>query len=863
MALFRCLRSPERSTIRFRLVAAFLLLFCVTLAVATVGVLGMRANQRTLDEFEASVVPEIARVLELSEKVAQVAAIAPGMTGTASPDLLHDNTELLQSLLGDIRRLSSSLPARAEEKLAVAGELDGIDRDLTRLMALARASHAQQQVLRAQRRALDEVGRAIFLERSAVARETPTLLNLWVTLSAASAADGTASLGRFESDAEALWAQAESRGETRRRPALAAELGRLADPAGGVLATRRGQLVNEQDTGYVVALMRAHADQLGVRAARYVRELREIAAQRRARVHIAVASGESSLLLLAGGGVVLALFGVFYVGRVLTRLQAMTGVMARLAAGDTGQLIPATERCDEVGDLARAFQVFRDTLLDKQRLAQGLDAQRRLLETVFQSMSDGLSVYDAAGRLVAWNPTFVRLLELPAGFVRPGMSLAELRHGVPRASRWRAVSRDTATRTEDGRTRIAASAELHLSGGCILEFQCQGMPDGGWVAVCRDLSSRRAVEAELRQAQKMEVLGQLTGGVAHDFNNFLVAILGNLELLQARLAGEPDSLALAERARRAAERASQLTRRLLAFARRQPLTPELVEVGAMLAEMQDLVEYCVGDAIRVVIEPVVGQPTVRVDRGQLENAVFNLALNSAAAMPDGGTLTLSAARVEQPSHLPGCAAAVVLRVADTGTGIPPALLSKVVEPFFTTKAPGEGSGLGLSMVYGFARQSGGDLAIDSVPGAGTTVSVWLPAGEARAERGARSAPVAAPARPGATVLVVEDDDAVRETTLSMLATLGAVADGVADADAALAWLAGRGPVALVLSDISLGAGGDGVVLARRIRERWPSQEVVLTSGLPLESHLARADWHPGQRFVAKPFSLPTLAGLFA
>lgn len=866
MKNFRLHFRRRPPSIRTHLISAFMLLFAVTLAVAAVGVLGMRANQRALDEFEAWVLPEIARALGLSEKVAQVAAVASSMAETDSPQLLHSDTVLLQNLLSDIRLLSSPPPGHARAPIATSDDLGDIDRDLKRLMTLSSKHQQLQESLARLRLRLDGAGAEIFRKRNVVARDTPTLLNLWVVLSTASVADSDAALGSAESDSEALWLQVLARNERSRQPKLAAALDELSNSPDSVFAERRALNTNEKEIGYLVLLMRAHADQLGVRAARYVRELRAVAAERRDRVNRAVESGESGLLLLAGGGVLLAILGVAYVGRVLGRLKSMTRVMTRLASGDTAQAIPATERKDEIGELARAFQVFRDNLLDKQRLSLGLDAQRRLLESVFQSMTDGLSVHDADGRLVAWNRTFVELLDFPGEFLRPGMTLDELRHGVSDEPRWRAVSRETVTRTRDGRTRVAASAELQLSGDRILEFHCQGMPDGGWVAVCRDLTSRRAVEADLRQAQKMEVLGQLTGGVAHDFNNFLMAILGNLELLQNGLGDQPKNLVLAERARRAADRASQLTRRLLAFARRQPLQLEHVAVDDMLAEMLDLVEYCVGDAIEVNLCPVVGRPVIEVDRGQLENAVLNLALNSAAAMPGGGTLTLSAACVERPDCLPEVAKGVVLKVIDSGAGIPSALLSKVMEPFFTTKPPGEGSGLGLSIVYGFIRQSGGDLQIHSTVGQGTTIEMWLPAAKG-AQAGAAPAPRAITLTPApavtTTVLLVEDDKEVRETTVAMLTSLGAHCHAVATAEAAMDWMATFGPVGLVLSDISLGRGEDGIALAKCIHARWPSQPVVLTSGMPLESHLMHPDWQLGQRFVAKPYTLPALSELLS
>jgi PAS domain S-box-containing protein len=851
------------TSIRTKLIATFLLLFAITLAVVLVGVLGMRANQRALDDYEAKVVPEIARVLELSEKVAQMAAVAPGMAVAESPYLLRDDTSVLQGLLGDIRRLSINLTATAGEKLSVSDELDGIDQDLTRLLMLSGRQRELKAELDALRRENDQIGERIYRQRVAVAQGTPTLLNVWAVTSTALEAEDDAALGLSESNSEALWLQVQARGEQRRQPGLAESLRRVDTGPRSVFAVRREFLANEQRIGYLVTLFRGHSDHLGFKASRYVEELRQVARQRREAVRQVALSSQSGLLLLAMAGVGLALAGVTYVGHILRKLQTMTRVMTRLASGDTSHRIPSTDRPDEVGDLARAFEVFRTNLLEKQQLALGLDEQRRLLRTVFHSMNDGVSVHDQQGRLIVWNPTFASLLGLPDAAIHTGMTLAELRHAVPQPARWRAVSRQTATRT--GNTRIAASAELHLADQHILEFHCQGMPEGGWVAVCRDLTSRRAVEAELRQAQKMDVLGQLTGGVAHDFNNFLVAILGNLELLEPRLQDQPDSQVMAERARRAAERASRLTRRLLAFARRQPLQAEQVSVEEMLAEMLDLVEYAAGPKIAVVLAPLAQELWINVDRGQLENAILNLSLNSAAAMPDGGTLTLAVQAVAAPTPLPGAVPAVVLSVSDTGSGIPPMLIDKVMEPFFTTKAPGEGSGLGLSSVYGFVRQSGGDMQIHSAVGQGTQVELWLPA---VAQPALTLAPPAADNRPprpppGARVLVVEDDPEVLDTTLSQLAALGVEAHGVSTSAAALDWLGQHDAITLVLSDISLGAGGNGITLAAQIRQRWPMLRVVLTSGLPQEVHQAHPNWLPEQAFLAKPFNLEDLSALLA
>ncbi|KVN34739.1 hybrid sensor histidine kinase/response regulator [Burkholderia stagnalis] len=882
------MRAPFRLlppwSVRAKLIVTFLLLFGITLAVVVVGVLGMRANQNALDEYEANVVPEIARALELSDKVAQLAAVAPSMMLTDSPDLLHNDTELLRGLLGDIRRLSPGFgrqpgpAAKAGERLAVVDDLDAIDQDLARLLIVSGRQRQLKEELGELRIANDRIGERIARDKSLIAQRAPTLLEIWARTAGALQAANAAELGSAESDNEALWLRVRERGEDRRQPALADALQQLDGGTRSVFAVRREFLASEAQTGYLVTLLRGHADHLSGKSARYVERLRQIASERSDKVRKVAVSSQSGLLLLAIAGVAVALLGVAYASRILQKLQAMTRVMARLAKGITSDRMPSTHRPDEIGELARAFEVFRTNLIEKERLTHGLEAQRRLQESVLNSMNDGVSVHDAHGSLIAWNPTFATLLGIDADALRAGLPLAALRRAIAPPARWREVSRDTATRTSDG-ARIAASAELHLRDQRILEFHCQPLPDGGWVAVCRDLTSRRAVEAELRQAQKMDVLGQLTGGVAHDFNNFLVAILGNLELLLPRLDGQRDAQTMAERARRAAERASRLTRRLLAFARRQPLQAERMSVRAMLAEMLDLVEYSAGQRVNVVLEPAAEPLWVNVDRGQLENAVLNLALNSAAAMPEGGTLTLAARREPMAGEGTAAAGAVVLSVTDTGCGIAPVLLDKVIEPFFTTKAAGEGSGLGLSSVYGFVRQSGGDLRIHSEVGRGTRVELWLPESAApeRRDAAAPAAPVApaVPAVPavlvapvaaragGARVLVVDDDPEVRDTALSQFAALGAQADAVATGDAALGWLAEHGPVTLVLSDISLGAGGSGIAFAARLAERWPAQRVALTSGLPPEIHQAHPDWRADLPFVPKPFDLAALAALLA
>ena len=851
---------PARFAIRTRLLATFLALLLLTIVLAVTGIAGMRHNQRALDDFEAGVMPEIARVLELAEKVSQLAAVAPSIADSDMQSPSRSDSQLVRVLLGEIRRLSGDLPTRADSRLEASAMLDGIDRDLTSLLALSSERRRQQAQLRSQRDTLDALGDQLFRNRVRVQREAPSLQSIWSTLVAAELADEYTTLGRSEADVEALWVFAQQAGEDRRLPALAAALQALCFGDDGAFQLRRRQLRTERQLSTVVQLMRSHSTQLGARASAYVGELRKVSTERRDTVRGTVSSGASALVLVSALSVLTALAGALYVQRVLRDLQAMTRTMTRLAGGDVAQPSAAITRPDEIGELARAFQVFRDHLLEKQRLTQGLHVQGRLLESVFHSMNDGLSVYDATGALVVWNQKFESLLPFAPGVLRHGVPIGELNAALPAGATWRAVAADTAARL--GRHRIAASAELHLPAGRVLEILSHPMPDGGWVAVCRDLSARRAMEAQLRQAQRMEVLGQLTGGVAHDFNNFLSAILGNLELLRNRLPGDAPIAALAVRAHKAAESAAGLSRRLLVFARRQPLEVEAVCVDDMLAEMQDLIEYSVGPAIEVRIDEGLPRLSVQADRGQLENALLNLALNSAAAMPHGGRLTLSIAHAAHSACVAPAGEAVVVRVHDTGHGMPAEVQARVAEPFFTTKAPGQGSGLGLAIVGGFMRQCGGSLVLHSAEGRGTTAELWLPASRAGAVAAAPRVAIRAGGS-AARVLLVEDDDSVRATAAALLDDLGATVTEVASEQDALTCMAAHGPFDLLVSDVMLGAGGDGIALWHRITRDWPQQRIVLTSGLPPEVHAQRSDWPATAAFLPKPFTRKSLEALLA
>jgi PAS domain S-box-containing protein len=387
-------------------------------------------------------------------------------------------------------------------------------------------------------------------------------------------------------------------------------------------------------------------------------------------------------------------------------------------------------------------------------------------------------------------------------------------------------------------------------------------------------AKRRAeAEARLHQAQKMEALGQLTGGVAHDFNNILQVIMGNLEVLKRLLPRGKDTglQAYADAALQATRNAAQLTHRLLAFSRQQALEPKVLEINRLIADMADMIGHTLGETISVetVLAPVPWHTLV--DRNQLENALLNLVVNARDAMPEGGVLVIETENVELAAPqgeggepLPA-GRYVALSVSDTGCGIPKELVGRVFDPFFTTKETGKGSGLGLSMVYGFARQSGGHVRLYSEVGGGTTVRIFLPRAEGEAERAQRAARAAKPlprARNGETVLIVEDNEAVRRYGVSALESFGYRVLQAEDGPAALRLLDAPGAprVDLLFTDVVLPGGMTGRALADAARQRrGAALRVLFTTGYTRNAIIHNGRLDPDVRLLNKPYSLEALA----
>ncbi len=381
-----------------------------------------------------------------------------------------------------------------------------------------------------------------------------------------------------------------------------------------------------------------------------------------------------------------------------------------------------------------------------------------------------------------------------------------------------------------------------------------------------EIQERNHAEELLRHSQKMEAVGQLTGGIAHDFNNMLTGIIGALDLIRMRLdAGRHDDLPrYLDAAHGSAQRAAALTQRLLAFSRRQSLQTRPTEVNALIRAMADLLQRSLSETTGFELELDEAAGLALADPNQLENALLNLTLNARDAMPGGGTLRIETSRLridaeQAAQHAVPADEYVRLRVIDTGAGIAPGLLDKVFEPFFTTKPLGQGTGLGLSMVYGFVRQSGGFVSVDSRLGQGTVIALHLPAAAADVrEVPASREPRKASAGDGQSILIVEDDDAVRLLLQTALEDLGYQVHLAADSQRALSLAARLDSLDLLLSDVGL-PGLNGRQLAEMLQQERPGLPVVLITGYT-EQASSRAEFlGPGMRLMTKPFTLELLA----
>ncbi|BAL77203.1 CHASE3 domain-containing protein [Bradyrhizobium cosmicum] len=562
----------------------------------------------------------------------------------------------------------------------------------------------------------------------------------------------------------------------------------------------------------------------------------------------------------------IVLLGIDVIGALVILLLVV--MLLRASRRTTDQLqssLHATQAAKEALEAAVAERTAHlVTAHDELRLSVNV------LQSTFHSMAEAVLVIDADSTILLSNPAAERML-----LHRTGMGLGSLRamSDVFHGDGVTPLKPDELPSARVLRGEQFEELEMIVrphSGNGVRHLMISGRPmrDGqgkvtGAVLVYHDATTSREIERQLHQSQKLDAIGKLTGGVAHDFNNMLTVISGNTETLVASLKQQPELQRVARLIDDAAERCAELIQHLLAFARRQPLQPRNVEINGAIADIARLLRPTLGEQIQIetVLEP--GPMTAHIDPSRLTNAVLNMAINARDAMPNGGKLLLETHRVVLDEAYAQANAEVrpgpyvMLAVSDTGTGMSADIQQKAFEPFFTTKEVGKGSGLGLSMVYGFVKQSGGHIKIYSEQGHGTTIKLYLPPGEGMVEA---APPTTPPAEGGAeTIFVVEDDPMVRNFVTVQLQSLGYKTVAAADGRAALQLIEAGQAFDLLFTDVVIPGGMSGRELADEVARLRPGVKVLYTSGYTDNAIVHHGKLDDGVMLLTKPYRRNQLA----
>ncbi|MDB5718371.1 MAG: histidine kinase [Sphingomonas bacterium] len=525
---------------------------------------------------------------------------------------------------------------------------------------------------------------------------------------------------------------------------------------------------------------------------------------------------------------------------------------------------------DPAGNLVGFAKVTRD-LTERRAAEEELRASEQRFRLLIQSVTDyAIYMLDPEGRVSSWNAGAERFKGYAADEII-GQHFSRFYSDEDKAAGIPRTALETATR--EGRFeaegwRMRKDGSRFWASVIIDPIRTDGGDLIGFAKVTRDLTEKRAIEEQLRQSQKMEAVGQLTGGLAHDFNNLLTGISGSLEMMQVRMAqgrtAEFDRYCTA--AQGAVKRAAALTHRLLAFSRRQTLDPRPTNVNRLLSGLEELVRRTVGLSVEVEVVGASGLWPTLVDPNQLENAVLNLCINARDAMPDGGKLTIETAnkwldeRAARQQDLPA-GQYVSVCVTDTGTGMTPDVIAKAFDPFFTTKPLGEGTGLGLSMIYGFARQSGGQVRVYSEVGQGTTMCLYLPrhAEDAVPEEEPVLSATLETFGEGQVVLVIDDEPTIRMLVAEVLAESGYAVIEAPDGPAGLRVLESNARIDLLITDVGLPGGMNGRQVADAARVSRPRLKVLFITGYAENAVIGRGRLENGMFVLTKPFQMEVLA----
>ena len=833
--LLRAIQTPK---IKHRELTAMITAITMSFALVLVAAIGLNQTNKMITELESRSLPNIRIGLSLAEGVAQVAAFAPYVASINQPSLLDEQNSRLQKRFNDLFSVTQSI-TDLKVRNALMVRLVSIQSSTKQLTEAIKRNLFLSEELISRRYQLKFAARDQQSHSPTSQQELDLLAQLLVS-------SDSLPIETIDELAKRLTSQ----GQITERE--------VQDFLSFAHANAAKTQENNRQKQYLLVSIRVQSEYLSNYVNDYVNQIQKQVYSQQTKVQLLnnqVFWGMVVMMVL----LIVAVFANYGINvKVVQDLTTVTDDMVRLSVGDTTQTSQLKTRNDEIGALLNAYQVFRDYTYKIQTASANIEQQKQLLESIFDGMHDGLSVFSEHNALIAWNKQYLACLGLSDGDIRLGMPLDEILTIISGPDvTYKDIHGNSIELPQQTASRHYQELcfERHDASGRIIEFRSKPMGHGGFITLTQDLTYRRETELQLQQAVKMDGLGQLTGGVSHDFNNFLTSILGNLQMLELQGSLDNSGKKYLERALRATESGRGLVKKLLAFSRKQILEPEILCVENLILETQDLLQYSLNDGVSLKLDLDATRNFIKIDKVQLQNALLNLTINSNGAIQGTGSITISTQTIKHREST-----WLRLSVSDNGKGIPVSIQHRVFEAFFTTKPMGAGSGLGLASVHGYVVQSGGEIGIESQPNAGTTIWMQWPLSHPVSPSTANSPML--PQKITGMLTLIEDDEQVAETMVDMLSHHFSEVVHFTQADVAQTWIENNANrITAVLSDVHLASESSGVSLKRALNQTLPSLPVFLYSGMAKEAIEQQFCVELGDEFMNKPIAFSDIAQL--
>lgn len=798
-------------SVRARLWSALALLSLAVIAICAASWLSLARVDARLQAFHGQTLTQVAQALELSKRSTDLATSAPYLLNQKSHHLINSEGEKLLVALEAVRTdwPATSFGDDASNHQAVAEAISRMATGVGDLIAASSTLETLQSALRALIAALGDLRATVSFRINDPNIAISEHLTWWrlqsMTSDALNASLANNLIGVGEEQRHFLAEHREMFGQsmTPEQSGVLAQLGTITGGAAGVFELRRQELTSVLTAQNALFRIRHDAGLVSTVASEFAVAAEQFLAVERRSSSAAIQVTKVAIAAIAVASLLLALWSAVYVSRYVTfNIGRISAAMVQLAEGDRTSSLPRRfPSQDEIGDLFRSFRSFRANALRLDRSNRQLDQRNTLFQKVFTNISDGIAITDVAGRITAQNPAMKSILGVPDD---PQISTKFITQLM--TSQFGAVARDLGLGANH-----RGYCELTGIDGQQIELRASHLPDDGRVWLCSDVTERRKLADRLQQIDRIETLGKVAGDTAHDFGNILSTIGTHTHLLR-HMSTDTEKATLAA-IDNAIEYGSHLTQRLLAFAKKQHLAPEEVDLNLLVAGMIDLVEISLKPDVALQVTYADEPAHVLVDPGQMESTLLNLVLNANQAIAAVGTICITVGLAK------GGPATLV--VQDNGVGIPPEILERVIDPFFTTRSHEGGTGLGLSIAYGFVKQTGGEFVISSTFGQGTRVALTIPP--------APNIPTFDLAVAGQRVLLVEDEKSARDHAEALLHAMGIVVRTANDGQTALAALQ-EDDFDLVVTDLDLGSSVSGWQVADCFRAKNHQGRVILLSG---------------------------------